>query len=1286
MVLPPVTPRPNQLPLNDPNWRWDLFEAFCLDLISQFAEVKDCHRYGRQGDFQRGIDIFADLDNGERWVFQCKRYKRYTPGQTQKAIQEATYRANQYILLLSCEATSKVRDEVDKYPNWDVWDVEDISLKVRNLPLDVARRLVQDRFSSEWRKAFLGLAGLTTFVSSTNFFRELLNPDNRFNHTWSLVGRTELTEKLHEFVESNEQRLFILTGRGGIGKTKLLHAFSEEFDNRHQNVVLRFSAAPITPESLDELPIEPCVVVVDDANQQEGLEFLLAFARQNSQRIKLVLSCRLQSINQLRSVFDYGEIKPSLELENLKLEEVKQLARQALGNEYVHFAEQLAALTRDCPLFTVIGGRLLADKQVDPQLLERDKDFQDYLLTKFRDVLIGQVSNEIERDLCKRLLELIAAVAPIGLSNEKFKQVAAEFLKIEPSKFVSSRGILEQSGLLLRRGDTLRITPDILADHILYQRCLTPQGEPTGYAQEVFEKFKPVCPTQILRNLAELDWRIRHTNSEETDSLADIWQSIWEEFGKASNFDRCQLLDLLEEVAYHQPERTLELVEFVMRNPTTTPEDESLARIHRYTHVDVLAKLPRLLKRVGYTLNYLPYCCDLLWKLGRDDERNLNSHPVHAIRVLTELAEYDFDKPLEFNRIVLEAVSRWLGQPDVHNHIHSPLDVLDPLLEKSVQSMRVSSRAISLRPFGVSREKTLSIRQQVLQLITDCTTSDELDILLRAVKSLENALQEPTGYGRREITLEEREQWIPEQLKVLELISNLATQTTNPVVHLKIIESLDWYACYSKSLVVKQKVREIVTSIPNSYNLRLIRVLKPSYEPDWLLENQEDIDNPAQRREQRRKEMESTVVEEFLQRHPEASEGVQNLNYWLQAIERSDTQANPWCFLRELSKVAPSYATEMCEAILETSDSLLAAHFAALLWGVRITDVNRASAIAHLAVDTGRPDLCRSIAKEYWAWMGNLQLADIELLKKLLANPDPEVKKLAIERLGILGRLQPQQAIAMALAMDIGNSTTQASELCKVFDTEFGVPPDALTDNELKTLLTKLEPVKSLEDCGEFLAYASKRQPRSVVQMLLNRIERGREAPDGYHPFVSSYEPLPSGGFHYELNGLADSEEYEDILRSIRDQTLEREWKTISWFSTLYDVVSLGFIPASLKVLNEWIDSGDAEKIKAASRLVPPGFVFTYVEFVTNLLEQAYAAGDECYRIVSSCLQCDATSGLRIGISGEAFPQDIALQEQASAIAARFIKGSHLYRFYHSIAEYAKANVQEQLTLEEELD
>lgn len=179
MVMPPVMPRPEQLPLNEPNWSWDRFEAFCLDLISLFAEVKNCHRYGKRGDFQRGIDIFADLENGERWVFQCKRYKQFTDNLTQKAIQTVTYTANKYILLLSCEATSKVRDEVDKHQNWDVWNVQDISSKVRGelLP-DVARRLVETHFSPEWRRAFLGLAGLVTFVSPADFFHRLLNPNN----------------------------------------------------------------------------------------------------------------------------------------------------------------------------------------------------------------------------------------------------------------------------------------------------------------------------------------------------------------------------------------------------------------------------------------------------------------------------------------------------------------------------------------------------------------------------------------------------------------------------------------------------------------------------------------------------------------------------------------------------------------------------------------------------------------------------------------------------------------------------------------------------------------------------------------------------------------------------------------------------------------------------------------------------------------------------------------------------------------------------------------------------
>ena len=75
---PPVTSLPEFLPLADPNLPWERFEAFCEELIARAHGVKKAYRYGRRGSAQRGIDIVADLDNGERWAFQCRQWKKFT--------------------------------------------------------------------------------------------------------------------------------------------------------------------------------------------------------------------------------------------------------------------------------------------------------------------------------------------------------------------------------------------------------------------------------------------------------------------------------------------------------------------------------------------------------------------------------------------------------------------------------------------------------------------------------------------------------------------------------------------------------------------------------------------------------------------------------------------------------------------------------------------------------------------------------------------------------------------------------------------------------------------------------------------------------------------------------------------------------------------------------------------------------------------------------------------------------------------------------------------------------
>ena len=704
--LLPVAPYPESLPLHDPNLSWERFEAFCEELISSLPGVKETHRYGGRGSHQRGIDIFADLDNGERWAFQCRQWERVTKGDATMAIEQTTYHADHFILTLSCQASSGVRDVCDDHPAWDVWDLGDISRKVHEMELSSAARIVERHFGPAWRKAFLGLQGLTPFVAPTEFFRPFLNESALFNHTWQLVGRPDYLRQSHEFITSQQQNVAILVGRGGIGKSKILHALAGSFDTEHKDMSLWFMAdgVPLTQDGTDHLPYKPCVVVVDDAHRRADLPTLLALSRQRPHATKLILSCRPQGIGYLKSQltqggFDAHEVVTLPDVKELSRDEVTELGRQALGAKFEHLAEQLAEATWDCPLVTVVGGQLLAQKAIPPDLLERDEEFRDTVLTRFRDVILGKLGDQVDPELCKSLLSLISAIQPIRLDNEKALDFEAECLGIDRPRLLLTLGILEEAGVLFRRGNTLRIVPDVLADHILHQVSITAQGQKTGYADAVFQQFASLCPTEVLRNLSELDWRLRHSGAQATGLLIGVWQSIEQEFRDASNAVRCRILKILEEIAVFQPEKTLELVEYAIRNPATTSEDPEWSKVYKFTHSDVLRELPTLLRRISYTLDFIPRCFSLLWELGSDDVRDINPSPDHGMRVLADLASYDVGKPFVVSHLMLDALEKLLEDPRCHEHVHSPLDIIDPMWEKTGHSTRSEGHNIVFRPF-----------------------------------------------------------------------------------------------------------------------------------------------------------------------------------------------------------------------------------------------------------------------------------------------------------------------------------------------------------------------------------------------------------------------------------------------------------------------------------------------------------------------------------------------------------------------------------------------------------
>lgn len=219
-------------------------------------------------------------------------------------------------------------------------------------------------------------------------------------------------------------------------------------------------------------------------------------------------------------------------------------------------------------------------------------------------------------------------------------------------------------------------------------------------------------------------------------------------------------------------------------------------------------------------------------------------------------------------------------------------------------------------------------------------------------------------------------------------------------------------------------------------------------------------------------------------------------------------------------------------------------------------------------------------------------------------------------------------------------------------------------------------------EVSQFLSYAARRLPQAVIRLILARIDRH----DANHGL--DYRPLPYNGFHQDLSGVAQSNGYEEILREVRDRASEKNWSGHFWLPKLFFQISEGFGTTCLKILNEWIDSGDQSKIEGAAALLSDAyanFVFRQQEFVENLMNRASALSEECYQRVSFSLFRSANSEVRTSRVGTPAPQDISMRDQAREAASKFVSGSPAHRFYQSLVDEAETSIRNGLARDEEL-
>jgi hypothetical protein len=143
---------------------WENFERLCLRLIRKEADVENCRLYGKGGNKQEGIDIYAILHNSEKYhVYQCKREKTFSPAKIKKAVNEflAGTWAKKTSAFILCTQESlkpkKLSDEIIAQTeelhqtgiSFIPWDSEELSIKLKDHP-----EIIADFFNEHFVKDF----------------------------------------------------------------------------------------------------------------------------------------------------------------------------------------------------------------------------------------------------------------------------------------------------------------------------------------------------------------------------------------------------------------------------------------------------------------------------------------------------------------------------------------------------------------------------------------------------------------------------------------------------------------------------------------------------------------------------------------------------------------------------------------------------------------------------------------------------------------------------------------------------------------------------------------------------------------------------------------------------------------------------------------------------------------------------------------------------------------------------------------------------------------------------
>ncbi len=1287
----PVRPLLTILPLQDLNF--DQFEQFCNDLISGLYPNQQVHRWGGQGHKQDGIDLLRRDQSENVAAYQCKKCKEFGSTDVSNAVNEVKIKAKEYVILLSrFPASPGSRKEISKNQNWDIWDAGDISKKVKDLYTsnpDNAIALVDNHFPG-WRENFLGVSTPSPWISHQRFF-EKFDSNEIFSQRWHLVGRENILKSAKKFLSSDDRFIAILLGLGGSGKTRLLKEISEiaERDLKYIVRLIETDQSP-TLQDFEKLPKgDKLLVLIDDAQQRSNIAGLINNISSIRKRVKFILALHPYGNSQLSE--DLRRIGIfSTELEqwdigstDLKLSEAKDLAREILSSQ-ANEAEidRIARLTLDCPLITVMASVLLKRGEINSFVFEGQGAIRSVLIG-YQNTMINSLKGNLDPSVIRKLLNAIAAVQPLNIEDQSFRDSLSEITGLKFYDIAPYIKQFKEHGILISRQQSLRIVPDLLGDVILADACfMSPTSyTTTGYAEDLYSKLKALPLQNLIKNLVRVDWQINPDNSERALSEF-VWSKIEKEFKHSSISERIQIIQFVKKISYFHPKRALGLARWAINNPTQKTREAAgvLSKIYNPTYQDVLNEIPPILKGVAYNLEFLTEAMNLLWELAKVDSRETNPFPYHPIRILQDLASYQIGKPVTFNNLVIDACAKWLEEPELSNH--SPFDILDQILVTESSDDSSEGFTISFRPYPVNISAVNGLRERVNDLAFKELLSDDLARASRAAETIGHSLRYPQGLFGRVVKREERENWTPVFVTTINRLETIMkNDQLDPLVRVLILDNLSWHINYSTTST-RKAAHKVKIALPDSLEQHVALAMYDGWGHFFKRIND------FEKAEQRKQDWLENIATELIKQ--KSDQGIikiieERLSKQFKIKGRS---ANPLPFIWTLVKARPSIGMAICERIKTEHNSALVEVLSIVLAELIKHDASSTIILSNTFLKLKNIKLARMVAQAFGWNRGNrtsLVKNELKLLSDLSISNDQSVRINMIRAAQIIAKDDRVTAINLLSLLKFQDSAAIAEEYFSVFYSP-GFPSwISLPSKQLDLIWDQLVLCPSLDDyhISKFLSEASEVCPGKVLKLLKVRVEKDEKQHNR-----DEYKALPYDWQH-QLKFRNDPN-FLSILSEIRNWIAQKtdSWQRAMMGAKIFTGVAIEFDHNTIKILEEGIFSGTKEQLDAVISILreaPREFVWDHVDFVRTLLDQSAKYGDSTLKRASGALYNSVISGVRTGIPGQPFAEDIAQRDRSIKTLESLKPGSREAIFFKSLAESAIQNIKSRAEEDEKL-